>query len=372
MSLPLAIVLIAALAGAFKTKPDGNSFRSYLTKLEEEQRKGSSSSSSSSSSSTPSGWMSSFARLLTTRPSRLPDYKIQDGIVCTFATTDDGRSFLGLFGIWFLLSTVVTEGENVEMTSDNADSLREQAIQAKAKKDYVMAARYFHKAGEMFSKLPSEFHQSESAKSFEDASNCYQILKQTENANTAALKAAKIFVVSERTAARGARLYERVANEVVKTDPTKALFYLEKAKEALESIDDGRVFSIDLLRAEIFAKNKKYEQAIELYNKLCQFAVNDSALKFSVRNYVCDALYCIMALGDEVRFEKQLHYYMEAYPMFTEHPDSEFLEIVATAWKNGDSDRFDAALKRHLAIRTVQPWQKDALKMVQGGMEGLR
>jgi hypothetical protein len=124
------ILIGLIIYAAFKTNPDEASFQRYL-----EANSGSTSSpmSNTSSNSNVRSWLKRNV-LGKVMGSNQVSFQRKDFFVCSMATLKDAphTTFLGLFGMWLLVSKTVYEND-VEL--GNAESSKNMAHQYKAKND---------------------------------------------------------------------------------------------------------------------------------------------------------------------------------------------------------------------------------------------
>jgi tetratricopeptide (TPR) repeat protein len=102
--------------------------------------------------------------------------------------------------------------------------------------------------------------------------------------------------------------------------------------------------------AQLFAQLGRYEEAISLFEQLADHAKDDSALKFSVHTYLSNSCYCIMYLGDVVRLGKKYRQYVNLYPIFSTHPDADFLREVVYALEKSDATKAEREIERYMKV----------------------
>ncbi|KAJ1549258.1 hypothetical protein HK405_007003 [Cladochytrium tenue] len=388
MFVALVVVVLVA-AASVRTKPDPASFPPFLAAAAPTTT---SSSSTPASTTGPSRWLPrGFRRVLAGVASgrfatpRTPDFKLHDWLFCLFATTSDGRAFIGAFGTWLpvppaLLAAATAATSNPSRSSggsggdiplvavhsgggdaaDNgedgepealADAARDAAVRLKGARDFAAAARTFGRAGSLYSSAATAAQPAlvlQAGKCFEDAAGCYSVAGLLRESRAARVRAAEAFSRSDRTASRAGRAFETVADE--------------------------RDLSVRSKIADILAKQGLFDEAIQVFEACADECEDDKALRFSVKTHVFGALFCVLAQRDwGTRLASSLDAALARHPICVDYSEVRFFRELALAWATADTARFDAAADRFRAIAGssgLPDWHAAAVAAARGRFGG--
>jgi tetratricopeptide (TPR) repeat protein len=191
--------------------------------------------------------------------------------------------------------------------------------------------------------------------------------------------AASIYESNERQSTRAARVYEILAEQYKKTNSIhhnleKALKMHRKAANLFELDGDSRFLFSLISQAELSAEIGYYEQAIVLFDNITVLSVNDSILNFKIKNYIFWQCFCIIALDDWVRLEKEFKQFIEQYPSFADSRERVFINKLILSKNACDESGFATACKEYDQFTTLTPWQTHILLRVKKdlGIEDLR
>ncbi|KAI8618689.1 soluble NSF attachment protein [Chytriomyces sp. MP71] len=317
----------------------------------------------------------------------VPAFKTADLLVAVVAVTADSRLFGGLFGAWIQLPSEwvphaakalgLGNPDDVsaalaQTSEDEGEGLREAAIKKKAQRDYSESARLFSRAASAFAAAGTEITAFEAANAHSEAAKCYGVLKQVEYARKANLESAVIYERYEKSWVRAAAIYEKVGNEErERGDLIGALGYLDKALALYRNTGDGRAYHVDTMRVDLLSTLGRYGDAIALYEVLSAHAVTVPTLKFSVRSFLSNALFCTLALQDQAALQRSLTRYVDEYPLFADVEPA--WRMLVQAWIAGDAEFFEMAEQKVRMLNTVAKgsWQDQSIALVKESLTSL-
>ncbi|KAJ3029960.1 UNVERIFIED_CONTAM: hypothetical protein HDU68_010537 [Siphonaria sp. JEL0065] len=300
--------------------------------------------------------------------------RTRDGVIAVLAIADDGRAFVGAFNSWVsvpldIVAWAFPEQLATSQTDPDAesDALIDAAIKRKAARDYADAAQLFSRAA------AAATDNSEKARAYTEAAKCYTVLKQREYARQSSCAAAVIYEGMDATGwTRAAALYEKIAgDEKEQGDLLSSISFLDKALELYRNAGDGRAYHIDTQRVEILSLLGRFKDAIPLYESLSGYAITVPTLKFNVRTYLSNSLFCLLALQDQHGLKQNLQKYTDDFPLFS---DAEPIwRMLVHAWECGDAEVFENVEKKFRVLNGVTQgtWQDRALGKVAESLHSL-
>ncbi|KAF9197624.1 hypothetical protein BGZ49_001856 [Haplosporangium sp. Z 27] len=347
----LFIILTGVVA--VQTKPKQETFVPYFTTQRKSRLSGSPSSSPLTGSSAQpgrgvAGWFTRNIIEPLAGP-RVPEHTITDYYFFHVATLNNGTGqYLGIFQQWW----VISELQEVEATGSGsagnrsgntfetqAEGQKQQAVQAKIKKDYHGAARAYIEAAKLYEKSGSDFNLMEAASAYEDASKAFNMAKQSENA-------ARLFKLNERGGSRAAKVYNQLGDLLKAEDAGKAAEMYKEAAELYRSDGDGRALHATIRQAELLCVQLKYAEAFTLYNDtIIPETMSQEILQYTTRDYILKAIIAHLGAtqGDWIVFEKDLEHYEDICADFQSYRGLEVLKKLAKAEREHDSGAFQEA-----------------------------
>ncbi|KAG9071608.1 hypothetical protein KI688_005821 [Linnemannia hyalina] len=388
------VFLLLSCVVAVQTKPKQETFVPFLTT----QRKnivssGSSSpaTTSSSSANNVSGWFTrNILQPLTGGP-RIPEHTITDYFFFQMATLNDGSgSYIGLFSQWFVLSELRevsekdgptigrssggrTRSENVY--EGQAEAHKQNAIQAKGKRDYHGAARAYVEAAKSYEKSGSDFNMMEAAGAYEDAFKAYNMVQQTGPGIQCLENAARLFRKNERGGSRAAKIYTQLGDLVKTQDTKKAVEMYRESAELYKSEGDGRALHATIKLTELLCVLQQFQQAYNHYNDtIIPETMSQEILQYTARDHIVNAILAhlgatnsdwIMLASDLTRFE-------ELCPDFRGSAGCKALQALADAEWERDPQAFQGACQAMNRLRTggMPDWQVGLLLAEKKKLEG--
>ncbi|KAH7056191.1 soluble NSF attachment protein [Linnemannia elongata] len=389
------VFLILSCVVAVQTKPKQETFVPFLTTQRKNRVSSGSSSPATTSSSTSannvSGWFTrNILQPLTGGP-RIPEHTITDYYFFQMATLNDGSgSYIGLFGQWFVLSELqeVSEkdgptiggGSGGKAGSGNtyegqAEEHKQNAIQAKGKRDYHGAARAYVEAAKSYEKSGSDFNTMEAAGAYEDAFKAYNMVQQTGPGIKCLENAARLFRKNERGGSRAAKIYTQLGDLMKTQDIKKAVEMYRESAELFKSEGDGRALQATIKLTELLCVLQQFQQAYNHYNDtIIPETMSQEILKFTTRDHIVNAILAhlgatnadwIMLASDLTRFE-------EMCPDFRGSAGCKALQALANAEWERDPQVFQEACQAMNRLRTggMPDWQVGLLLAEKKKLEG--
>ncbi|KAG0300883.1 hypothetical protein BGZ98_008792 [Dissophora globulifera] len=385
--LPFFVLLLSGVV-AFQTKPKQDTFAPFIIS-QRKARIGASGSNSASSGAGGasaagqgiSGWLSrNILEPLTGGP-RVPDYTISDYYLFTIATLNDGSGqYLGLFQQWWTLSElqeVDSSGAslggsgssgsrsgngNGNVLEAQAEGRKQEAVQAKIRKDYHGAARAYVDAAKLFEKSGTEFNLMEAAGAYEDAFKSYQMAKQTGPAIQCLENAARLFRTHARGGSRAAKIYNQLGDLYKNQDARKALEMYREASELYQSESDGRALHATIRQAEQMCILHDYEKAFLLYkDTIIPETMSQDILQYTTRDHIVNAVIAHLGAtsGDWIVLERDVEHFEEICHDFRTSRGDAVLKSLARAEREHDARAFQDACVEFDRLRTggMADWQ---------------
>ncbi|KAF9113133.1 hypothetical protein BGX27_002126 [Mortierella sp. AM989] len=368
------ILLVLSAVVAVQTKPKQETFVPYL----KTQRKNrlSKSSSSPSGSSAPSGrgvsgW---FTRniLEPLTGTRIPEHTITDYYFFHIATLNDGSGqYMGILQQWWVISELqeVSDGTTTSGSPANgnayeaqAEGQKQEAVQAKLKKDYHGAARAYVGSAKLYEKSGSQFNLMEAAGAYEDAYKAYNMIKQTGPAIQCLENAARLFKSNERGGSRAAKVYNQLGDILKAQDAKRAAEMYCEAAELYRSDSDGRALHATIRQAEQLSIIHDYAQAFILYNDIIiPETMSEEILKYTTRDHILNAVIAHLGAtqGDWIVFEKDLEHFEDICQDFRAYRGLKVLKSLARAEREHDPVAFQGACQEFDRLHSggMPDWQ---------------
>ncbi|KAL3536587.1 hypothetical protein ACH5RR_005048 [Cinchona calisaya] len=242
---------------------------------------------------------------------------------------------------------------------DAADFYQKAANSFKLAKSWDRAALVFIKLASCHLKLDSKH---EAATAYVDAANCYK--KTSPKQAVACLdQAINMFLDNHRLsmAARYCKeigeLYEQ------KQDIDQAVVYFQRAADLFHA--EEVTTSANLCNqkvAQFSAQLGNYLKAIELYEQIARYSVNNNLLKYGAKGHLLSAGLCQLCRGDAaVATTNALEKYQDLDPTFSRTREYRFLADLAAAVDEGDVEKFTNVVKEFDSLTPLDAWKTTLL-----------
>ncbi|KAG0272001.1 hypothetical protein BGZ95_000128 [Linnemannia exigua] len=379
------VFLLLSCVVAVQTKPKQETFVPFLTTQRKNRVSSSPSTSSSpsgraaasSASNNISGWFTrNILQPLAGGP-RVPEHTITDYYFFQMATLNDGSgSYIGLFNQWFVLSELqeisekdgaIGGGGRAGAGSGNvyegqAEAQKQNAIQAKGKRDYNGAARSYVEAAKLYEKSGSQFNLMEAAGAYEDAYKAYNMVQQTGPGIQCLENAGRLFKKNERGGSRAAKIYNQLGDLLKTQDAKKAVEMYRESAELYKSDGDGRALQATIRLTELLCALQQYQKAYTHYNDtIIPETMSQDILQYTTRDHIVNAILAHLGAtqADWVVLEKDLMRFEEICPDFRGSAGCKALQALARAEREHDPQAFQEACQSVNRLKTggMPDWQ---------------
>ncbi|KAF9168956.1 hypothetical protein BGX21_002321 [Mortierella sp. AD011] len=388
--LGLVLLILSAVVAA-QTKPKQETFVPYMTTQRKEQLSSTSSPSSSPSSGPGRGVAGWFTRNIIEPLAgpRVPEHTITDYYFFLIAKLNNGTGlYLGMFQQWWVISELqevpgTTSSESRGNRGGNpfeaqAEAQKQEAVQAKIKKDYHGAARAYVETAKLYEKSGSQFNIMEAASAYEDAFKAYNMAKQTGPAIQCLENAARLFRLNERGGSRAAKVYNQLGDLLKSQDAAKAATMYSEAADLFRSDGDGRALHATIRQAEQLCILHQYAQAFTLYNDtIIPETMSQDILQYTTRDHVLNAIVAHLGAtqGDWILLEKDLEHFEDICPDFRTSKGLSVLKSLARAEREHDAVAFRDACQEFDRLHSsgMADWQvglllEEKLKLEDGDL----
>ncbi|KAI8597528.1 soluble NSF attachment protein [Dissophora ornata] len=381
--LSILFLLLSAVV-AVQTKPKQETFVPFLT-TQRKLRLGASPGSATASTGGAAagggvaGWFTrNIIEPLAGGP-RIPEHTVTDYSLFLLATLNDGSGqYLGMFQQWWVISElqeVSGTGNNVSLgrvdggASANGDAFeaqaegqKQEAIQAKIKKDYHGAARAYVEAAKLYQKSGSQINVMEAAGAYEDAFKAYNMIKQSGPAIQCLENAATLFRSNDRGGSRAAKIYNQLGDLLKGQDAKKAAEMYREAAELFKSDGDGRALHATIRQAEQLCALHEYSQAFSLYNEtIIPETMSQNILQYTTRDHILNAIIAHLGAtqGDWIVFESDLEHFEDICLDFRSSRGRTVLRSLARAEREHDAVAFQESCQEFDRLQTggMADWQ---------------
>jgi len=278
-----------------------------------------------------------------------------------------------------------------------AKSLMEQAKKTTerffsfGKGKYSQAAEMYTRAANLY-KASKNFEQASEA--YLAAADCHRIAGDAfEQTNMTIMAGSVLKKVNPKRAAElllegtkslvadghfsAAAKHQQDAGEMFEAEgqPEEAMECLKTAAEYYEMENStSRANTCRLKVAQLAANAGKYDDAVEIYENVARAAMENTLLKFSVRNYLFNSFLCVLAKQDTVGASRALDKYKDMDPTFATQRECKLCEAILEACENLDVEAFTSAVANYDAMTPLDAFRTHLLlqakKMIQDASDG--
>ncbi|EEH23040.1 hypothetical protein PABG_05251 [Paracoccidioides brasiliensis Pb03] len=252
---------------------------------------------------------------------------------------------------------------------ENAADLYSQAANAfRAQKMNKEAGMAFEKAAAVFTKNLNEP---------DDAANvlteAFKVYRKTDPEDAArVLQVAIQHYISKGNFRRAATHQQNLAEiyEVEIGDESRALEAYEKAAEWFEGDNAEALANKHFLKvADLAALKGDYYKAVENFERVARSSINNSLMKYSVKDYFLKAGICHLASKDLVATNRALQTYRELDNSFATTREHMLLVDLAQAVEQGDAEAFGDKLFQYDQLSKLDKWKTAILLRVKNNIE---
>lgn len=183
--------------------------------------------------------------------------------------------------------------------------------------------------------------------------------------------AAQMFVVKGHFSVAAKNLQEAGELFEAEEDIDNAVDCLQTAADYYESENSGSRANNCLIKiADMQAKGEKYDDAIEIYERVARGAVENNLLKWSAKEHLFKAMICHFCKNDVVGSKRALEKYADLDPMFSQQRESKLCAEICDAMENFDVDSFTKAVAEFDSMTPLDPFKTTLLLRVKNNISG--
>lgn len=305
---------------------------------------------------------------------RVPEHTVTDYYFFQIATLLDGSGqYLGAFHQWWTISELQEVGggsggsggssdAQAGLLETQAEFRKQEAVQAKIKKDYMGAGRAYVDTAKLLEKSGTPFNLMEAASAYEDAFKAYNMAKQTGPALQCLEKAANLFRTHERGGSRAAKVYSQLGDLLKAQDAKRAISMYQEAIELFKSEGDGRSLHVSIQLAELLCVVHEFSKAYALYqDTIIPETLRQDILQYTTRDHILNAVLAHLGAtrGDWIALEKDIDQYEDICPDFRASRGNGLLRGLARAEREHDGVAFQRACQEfdQLSSKGMPDWQ---------------
>jgi len=249
---------------------------------------------------------------------------------------------------------------------DAADLYTKGANQFKVQKKWDLAGAAFVKAAECNLKLQSKH---EAASNYVNAANCYKKNNVSDAVNC--LRTAVELFTDEGRFSIAAKHQKEIAELYeAEMDFENAMECYQSAADFFDGENATSAANSCLLKvAQFSAQLEKYDKAIEIYEKVASNSLENSLLKWSVKDYLLKGGLCHLCTADIVSAKRALDKYKDMDPTFSSQRECKLLEQVVAAYENLDVEAFTQAVVEFDSISKLDAWKTSVLLKIKNSIK---
>lgn len=183
--------------------------------------------------------------------------------------------------------------------------------------------------------------------------------------------AAQTFIVKGHFSVAAKNLQDAGDLFEAEEDLDNAIESLQTAADYYESENSNSRANTCLLKiADMQAKAEKYDDAIEIYERVARGAVENTLLKWSAKEHLFKAMICHFCKNDIVGAKRALDKYADMDPMFSQQREAKLCAAIADAMENFDVDAFTKAVADFDSMTPLDPFKTTLLLRVKNNISG--
>lgn len=236
--------------------------------------------------------------------------------------------------------------------------------------NFYKLSKNMDKAGEVYLKAGNNFAQTQqkhdAASAYQNAAQAY--IKSNPDGAVDAMKRAVDLYLDEGRFNMAAKAQKEIAEMFEKEQKLEqAMDSFTKAADYYESENSpSNAQSCRLKVAHFAASLGQFDKATEIFETCASAAADNKLLKFSVREYLLKASFCLLAAGDLVGAKRAA---TEKYPSlcfeWSGSKESKFVEELVAAIEAYDQDAFTAAVQDFDSTNRLDQWKTNILLKVK-------
>eukprot|EP00019_Armaparvus_languidus_P002547 CAMPEP_0168593568 /NCGR_PEP_ID=MMETSP0420-20121227/8388_1 /TAXON_ID=498008 /ORGANISM="Pessonella sp." /LENGTH=299 /DNA_ID=CAMNT_0008629737 /DNA_START=14 /DNA_END=913 /DNA_ORIENTATION=+ len=243
----------------------------------------------------------------------------------------------------------------------------------KAANLYKMSKKW-DQAGETYKRVADCFvsakSQHEAATHLVNASNCFKKSNVVEAITC--LRSAVDLYIDEGRFSIAAKQQKEIGELLEKEmDFESAINDYQLAADYFEGEEQTSAANGCLLKIALFsAQLEKFDDAIEIYEKVASKSIDNNLLKWSVKDYFFRAGLCHLANGDLVGGKRALDRYDDLDVTFASSREGKFLREIVDAIEANDVEAFTNAVVEYDSISKLDAWKTSILLKVKKSIKG--
>eukprot|EP01100_Stratorugosa_tubuloviscum_P001216 TRINITY_DN1269_c3_g1_i1.p1 TRINITY_DN1269_c3_g1~~TRINITY_DN1269_c3_g1_i1.p1 ORF type:complete len:295 (-),score=158.40 TRINITY_DN1269_c3_g1_i1:126-1010(-) len=244
---------------------------------------------------------------------------------------------------------------------------------------YIKAANLFKLAklatqcGEAFQKA-AECHRQqgnrhEVATNYINAANA---IRKTEPAKSLAFLQQATAIYCEDGRFAMAAKYEKEAAQICETDDQLelAIEHYQRAADYFEGENSPSSANQCLLKiAEFSAQLEKYNRSVEVYEQVAASSIDNTLLKWSVKDYLFRAGLCRLCTGDVVSCQRALERYQQLDASFSASRECKFLNDLINSLDSFNLDQLNNAIADYDSISKLDNWKSMLLLRIKSNIK---
>ncbi|KAK4483824.1 hypothetical protein RD792_011031 [Penstemon davidsonii] len=249
---------------------------------------------------------------------------------------------------------------------DAAELYQNAANSFKLAKTWDRAAIVYIKLANCNVKLGSKH---EAAMAYVDAANCYK-KTSPKQAISCLDEAVNMFLEINRI-----NMAARYCKEIGELYEQKQIFdeaivYFEHSADLYQTEEVATSASQCRQKVAHFsAQLGKYQKAIQIYEEVASYSLNNNLLKYGVRGHLLNAGICQLCKGDIVAIKNAVEKYQDLDPTFSRTRECKLLTDLADAVDEEDVAKFTAAIKEFDSISKLDAWRTTLLLRVKENLK---
>jgi alpha-soluble NSF attachment protein len=143
----------------------------------------------------------------------------------------------------------------------------------------------------------------------------------------------------------------------------RAAEYYKKAADMFEMDEHSKsaISQCMVKLAELYARQRKYSEAAQIFEKEGEKALSNHLLQFGAREHFLKAGILYLATGDAVTATIASDRYHQLDPRLEGTRESQLLKGLTSAFVENDMDSFMAAVQEYDSISRLDPWKTELL-----------
>jgi len=261
---------------------------------------------------------------------------------------------------------------NSSKHEDAIEMLEKAASIYKMNKNWQEAGQAYEQCAEINAEKIKDVHSTQS--SWENAAKAYKNvnLRQAIKCYTNAVD----ILMENNKFAQAAKLWKEMGMLYEKeSDIDGAIRTYQKAADCYEADNStANANGMFIKVADLTADAEEYKKAISIYEKVARTSVENSALRWSVKDHLFKALLCHLVLAAPSHqlegVTRKLDSYVDMCPHLDNTREKSLIEELVQDFADNDPDAFADHVFRFDEIMPLDRWKSKVLLQVKKALEG--